>query len=52
MVVDDLLGPILLVPFFSLQASVALPDPTRQETRAFLFDLACDLFLGPGVLGS
>lgn len=51
MAVDNLLSPILLVPF-SLQASVALPDPNRQETRAFLFDLACDLFLGPGVLGS
>lgn len=34
----------------SLQASAALPEPTGQETRAFLFDLACDLLLGPGVL--
>lgn len=31
----------------SLQASAALPEPTGHKTRAFLFDLACDLLLGP-----
>lgn len=31
----------------SLQASAALPEPTGHKTIAFLFDLACDLLLGP-----
>lgn len=51
---DDLLSPLFMFPSrcSSLQACAALPEPTRQETRAFLFDLACDLLLGPGVLDS